>query len=88
MAKWLNDITRDFATWTIKIIAGYLFDCIAFPLAFFIVVYLLTRTLLSYLLGISRRQSAQADLEEVLRRYYGGPLPLREPDPRTPPDKD
>jgi hypothetical protein len=89
MGKWLDDITRDFATWTIKIIAGYLFDCIVFPLAFFIVVYLLTRVLLTYVLGISRRQSAQADLEEVFRKYYGGRLlPLSEPKPSTSPDKE
>jgi hypothetical protein len=83
MGQWLNTITKDFATWTIKIIAGYLFDCIVFPLAFFIVVYLLTRTMLTYALGISRRQSTQADLEELFKKYYGEKQPLRafEPDP-------
>jgi len=88
MGKWLNDITRDFATWTIKIIAGYLFDCIVFPLAFFVVVYLLTRTLLSSVLGISRRQSAQADLEELFRTYYGRNQPLTEAEPSAVPEKE
>jgi len=88
MGKWLDGITRDFATWTIKIIAGYLFDCVVFPLAFFIVVYLLTRTLLTYMLGISRRQSAQADLEGIFRKYYGGKQPLREPEPGASPDQE
>jgi len=70
MAAYLNRITEDFAVWTIKIIAGYLFDCIVFPLAFFIAVYILTKNLLAYLIGIRRDRTIRADFETVLARYY------------------
>jgi len=70
MAQWLEGITKDFAIWTIKLIAGYLFDCIVFPMAFFIVVYILTRALLAYMFGMSRRQSMREDFEAVVKRYY------------------
>ncbi len=71
MAEYLKRITEDFAIWTIKIIAGYLFDCIIFPLAFFIAVYILTKNLLAYLIGIRRDFTIREDFETVLARYYG-----------------
>ncbi len=71
MAEYLTKITEDFAIWTIKIIAGYLFDCIIFPLAFFIAVYILTKNLLAYLIGIRRDRTIKKDFETVLTRYYG-----------------
>jgi len=74
MALWLKEITGDFAVWTIKLVAGYLFDCIIFPLAFFIVVYILTKAFLSHFLGVSRQQNMREDMEAVLRRYYGREL--------------
>lgn len=70
MAAYLNKITEDFAIWTIKIIAGYLFDCIIFPLAFFIAVYILTKNLLAYLIGIRRDLTIREDFETILARYY------------------
>ena len=66
MARWLKEITKDFAIWTIKLIAGYLFDCIVFPLAFFVLLYLLTKALLAYVFGINRRQSLKEDLSDIL----------------------
>jgi len=74
MALWLKEITGDFAVWTIKLVAGYLFDCVIFPLAFFIVVYILTKAFLSHFLGISRQQNMREDMEAVLRKYYGREL--------------
>jgi len=70
MALWLKEITRDFAVWTIKLVAGYLFDCVIFPLAFFIVVYILTKAFLSHFLGVSRQQNMREDMEAVLKSYY------------------
>jgi hypothetical protein len=71
MAEYLREITEEFAVWTIKIIAGYLFDCIIFPLAFFIVGYILTKNLLAYVIGIRRDRSMRKDLEIILDKYYG-----------------
>lgn len=72
MMKWIEQITHDFATWTIKLIAGYLFDCIVFPLAFFVVVYLLTRSLLTYVFGFSRDNILREDLFAALKQYNDG----------------
>lgn len=66
MTEYLKGITADFAVWTIKIIAGYLFDCMIFPLAFFVVAYILTKNLLSYAIGIRRGDSIRKDVERML----------------------
>ncbi|MDY6974201.1 MAG: hypothetical protein SV775_18080 [Thermodesulfobacteriota bacterium] len=71
MANYLEQVTRDLAVWTIKLIAGYLFDCIVFPLAFFVAVYILTKTLLTYLFGIRTAQTLGNDFDLALGRYYG-----------------
>jgi len=71
MAEYLREVTEEFAVWTIKIIAGYLFDCIIFPLAFFIVGYILTKNLLAYVIGIRRDHTMRKDLEIILDKYYG-----------------
>ncbi len=68
MSEYLQDITNDFAVWTIKIIAGYLFDCIIFPLAFFVVVYILTKNLLAYVIGVGRDYSMRKDFETILAK--------------------
>ena len=51
MADYLNTVTNDFARWTIQFIAGDLFDCIVFPIALIIVVYIITKAILRYVLG-------------------------------------
>jgi len=71
MAEYLEEITEDFAVWTIKIIAGYLFDCIIFPVAFFIAVYILAKNLLAYAIGIRRDYTIREDFEAVVAKYYG-----------------
>ncbi len=70
MMKWIDQITYDFAIWTIKLIAGYVFDCVVFPLAFFVVVYMLTRGLLTYVFGFSRSHVLREDLFAALKKYY------------------
>jgi len=70
MAEYLKEITKDFAVWTIKIIAGYLFDCIIFPLAFFVVVYIFTKNLLAYAIGVERDYAVRKDFETILSKYY------------------
>lgn len=71
LGGWFNDITRDFAVWTIKLVAGYMFDCIIFPLAFFVVVYMVTKMLISTLLGVSRNQTMRDEFESIMKTYYG-----------------
>lgn len=70
MGQWLKQITKDFAIWSIKLIAGYLFDCIVFPLAFFVVAYVFTRGILTYLLGITRSRSMREDFDGLIHKLY------------------
>ncbi len=83
LGEWFEESSEDFAIWTIQLIAGYVFDCVVFPLSFLFAVYLLTRALLGYLLGLSRRQALREDLEAVLGRYFG-----RDRDTEGGPDPD
>ena len=39
LQEYLAERTRQAAVWTIKLIAGYLFDCIVFPLMFAMVLF-------------------------------------------------
>jgi hypothetical protein len=34
---------------TLKLVAGYLFDCIVFPLTFFVILYLFTRNFIRFI---------------------------------------
>jgi len=50
IGRYFKHKTKHIATLTIKLVAGYLFDCIVFPLTFFIVLYVLTRGLVAFLI--------------------------------------
>lgn len=82
MSRWLKQVSKDFAVWTIKLIAGYLFDCILFPLTFFVVVYLLTKAFLTHILGISNSRRFKDDLNAIIQKYYA-PLPSAENKPQN-----
>lgn len=71
MGAFFKDKTRSMAIWTIKIIAGYLFDCIVFPLIFFIILFIFIKGTMSYLLGIKRAETFKKDLDLMFSKYYG-----------------
>lgn len=60
----------DLADWTIKLIAGYLFDCIVFPASLFILFFIVSKAIISYVLGLRRDKSFKDDLEEILGKFY------------------
>jgi hypothetical protein len=66
---WLQGRTKEMAIWTIKLFAGYLFDCLVFPLAIFFVLFVATRGLLGYAFNLRRDRSFKEDLEAMLRLY-------------------
>jgi hypothetical protein len=66
---WLKSLTREMAIWTIKLFAGYLFDCLVFPLAIFFVLFVATRGLLGYAFNLRRDNSFKEDLAALLHRY-------------------
>lgn len=43
LGLYLKSKTEDIAIWTIKLIAGYLFDCLLFPIVFFSLLYLFVK---------------------------------------------
>ena len=47
---YFKDKTTLMATLTIQLVAGYLFDCIIFPLTFFVILYVLTKSLVTFLI--------------------------------------
>ena len=71
MGAFFKDKTRSMAIWTIKIIAGYLFDCLVFPVTFFIILFIFIKGTMSYLLGIKRTETFKKDLELMFSKYYG-----------------
>ncbi len=50
IGKYFKDKTALMATLTIQLVAGYLFDCIIFPLTFFVILYVLTKSLVTFLI--------------------------------------
>ena len=50
IGNYFKDKTTLMATLTIQLVAGYLFDCIIFPLTFFVILYVLTKSLVTFLI--------------------------------------
>lgn len=48
IGTFFKDRTRHMAVLTLKLVAGYVFDCIIFPLTFFVVLYLFTKNLVNF----------------------------------------
>jgi hypothetical protein len=49
VGAYFKDKTRHIAVLTLKLIAAYVFDCLVFPLTFFVILYVFTRGLVSFL---------------------------------------
>lgn len=48
IGTFFKDKTRHMAVLTLKLVAGYVFDCIIFPLTFFVVLYLFTKNIVNF----------------------------------------
>lgn len=66
IATYLKYKTTDILVWTIKLIAAYLFDCIVFPVALFVLMLVLLRATMRYLLHRQLGRSLRADLTQYL----------------------
>lgn len=71
LQEYLEEKTRQAAVWTMKLIAGYLFDCIVFPLVFMIVLFLFVKGMTRYVFQAMYRAAAKEDMESVLKIYSG-----------------
>ncbi len=61
LGNYLKIQTRQIAVWTIKLIAGYLFDCLLFPILFFSFVYIFIKFTTLHLLGMKSLESLIRD---------------------------
>jgi hypothetical protein len=72
IVSFLKTRTNEMIEWVIKLIAGYTFDCIVFPMGLFFAFYGLFRFLVRALFDARRSQSLREDLGAVLRRTGSG----------------
>ncbi len=49
IGEYFKNETRHIAVLTLKLVAGYLFDCIVFPLTFFVILYLFARNFIRFI---------------------------------------
>jgi len=71
IASYLKDKSKDMVIWTIKLITGYLFDCIVFPLTLFAVLLWLIRAIIRYLFEKGLQASLRDDLAQILTEARG-----------------
>lgn len=68
MTMYLRSKSEEMAFWTIQLIAGYLFDCIFFPLGCFLILFQGTRMLLRYCLQLNLSQALYRELRQLKSR--------------------
>jgi hypothetical protein len=71
LSNYFKEKTKNIAIWTIQLIAGYLFDSIVFPVTFFILLFIVTKSILLYLLEDRKRLSVKEDIAAIIDKYYG-----------------
>lgn len=66
IGTYLKDKATDMVTWTIKLVAGYIFDCIVFPVSLFILLLWLTRSAMNYIFHRNAQRSFREDMRAIL----------------------
>jgi hypothetical protein len=66
IAFQLKEKSTKMAVWTIKLIAGYIFDCIVFPVALFVLLLWLTRSVMRYIFHKQLQTSLRNDIARLL----------------------
>jgi len=69
ITEYLSLKATALSIWMLKLIAGYLFDTIIFPLSLFIFLLWFTRLTAQYLFELKRTQTLKEDIELILSRY-------------------
>jgi hypothetical protein len=64
-AAYLKDRAKDLVIWTVKLITGYVFDCIVFPVTLFVLLLWLTRSIMRYIFHRNFQQSFAEDMERL-----------------------
>jgi len=66
ICTYLKDKTTDMITWTVKLVAGFIFDCIVFPVTLFALLLWLTRSTLRYIFHRNMQRTFREDLSAAL----------------------
>jgi len=64
LGEWLDRLSRS----VVRLIAAYLFDCVLFPIGFFLTFLWLLRTFMARLVGAGQRRRSLAELEKLLQK--------------------
>lgn len=70
IAQIVTNKTREMSVLVLKIMAGYLFDTIIFPVLLFLLLFYATKILGTYLFQIQRQRSFHDDLDQLLAKYF------------------
>jgi len=68
--KVVTEKATELSIWVLKIIAGYVFDCLIFPVLLFLFLFWFARKGARYLMEASRTRGFRTDLEQVLEKYF------------------
>jgi hypothetical protein len=81
IGTYLKDNATQMITWTVKLVAGYIFDCIVFPVALFALLLWLTRSVLGYISRRNMHRTFREDLRAALAGRERPASPERDPLP-------
>ena len=70
LAQYIKDKTKNMAIWTLQLVAGYLFDGIIFPVTFFVLLFVVTKSALLYMFDERRTHAFKEDIAAILEKYY------------------
>jgi hypothetical protein len=70
VVKTVNEKSSEMSVWVLKLIAGYLFDCIVFPLVLFAALFWFSKFLIRYFFDVQKQRTFKEDLESILHRYF------------------
>ncbi|MDJ0914608.1 MAG: hypothetical protein QNI95_13630 [Desulfobacterales bacterium] len=69
IGDYFKERTEAIAMWTVRFIAGYLFDCAIFPFAFFLILFVFTKSAARTVLGLHKDRRIMEDVDKLLQKY-------------------
>jgi len=70
ISEFVGTKSQQLSVWLMRIIAGYIFDCLIFPFLLFIFLFWLVKIAGYYLFGLQKTQSIRNELEDLLKKAY------------------
>jgi hypothetical protein len=73
IVAYISMKTTELSIWVLKMIAGYIFDTLVFPLLLFIFLVWFTRLTARYLFQIRNQRTFKEDIESIMTKIYSRP---------------